>query len=481
VSPPRPALEPDGAQLRRWLAEVGQKLGPFLDGLPQTPASHLAGSQKLAREAMGPAPEDGVPLRRLLSWVVDRAAPVALNTAHPGYLGFIPGGGLPQSALADLISGVINRYTGLWMPAPGLVQLEIQVIRWLCTEVGYPQDDVCGGILTSGGSLANLGALVAARHHHCGEHFGEAVVFVSEQTHHSVAKAARVAGLRRDQLRSVACGPDFALDVESLARAISEERATGRQPIMVVASAGSTATGAVDPLDALARLCADEGLWLHVDGAYGGCFALTERGQARLAGLERADSITLDPHKGLFLPYGTGALLVRDRARLQAAFSSSASYLPDDSVHPDHWDFAALGPELSRPPRGLRLWLPIRMHGMGAFRKELDEKLDLAHQAFTRVCALPHVVVVTAPALSLFTVRVVPPGWPSDDQDALQRRILRNVNQRGRVFLTGAEVGPAGQRRFVIRVCVLSFRTHQPQIDALIEDLALAIAEQLPS
>lgn len=478
MSAPRSPLEPDGAQLRRWLAEIGQKLGPFLDALPDTPAARLTGSHKLAQEAMGPAPEEGVPLRRLLSWVVDRAAPVALNTAHPGYLGFIPGGGLPQSALADLISGVINRYTGLWMPAPGLVQLEIQVIRWLCTEVGYPQDTVCGGILTSGGSLANLGALVAARHHHCGENFGEAVVFVSEQTHHSVAKAARVVGLRRDQLHSVPCGPDFALDVDALADAIASERAAGRQPIMVVASAGSTATGAVDPLDALATLCAENGLWLHVDGAYGGCFALTERGRERLAGLGRADSITLDPHKGLFLPYGTGALLVQDRARLQAAFSSTASYLPDDSVHPDHWDFAALGPELSRPPRGLRLWLPLKLHGMGVFRRSLDEKLDLARQAFDRIRALPHVVVVTPPALSLFTVRVVPPGWPTNEQNGLQKRILRTVNQRGRVFLTGAEVGPAHDRRFVIRVCVLSFRTHQAQIDALIEDLTEAIGAQ---
>ncbi len=478
LKPPARPLEPDGATLRDWLGQTGRKLGAFLDGLPDQPAAQLTGSRRIAQVFAGPAPEAGTPLRRLLSLLVDRVAPVALNTAHPGYLGFIPGGGLPQSALADLITGVLNRYTGLWMPAPGLVQLEIQAIRWLCTAVGYPEDDRCGGILTSGGSLANLGALVAAREHHLGENFGDGVVFVSAQTHHSVAKAARVVGLRRDQLVPVACRPDFTMDPAALSAAVAAARQAGQRPFLVVASAGSTATGAVDPLAAIADRCAAAGLWLHVDGAYGGCFALTDRGRAALAGLARADSITLDPHKGLFLPYGTGALLVRERARLRAAFTEGASYLPAGSEDADHWDFADLGPELSRPPRGLRLWLPIQLHGLGAFRAALDEKLDLARSAAEALCALDHVVLVSPPTLSLFTLQGRPPGVAGPALDAHQRRILRDTNQRGRVFLTGATVGPPGPARFVIRVCVLSFRTHQAQIDALVADLGAAIATQ---
>lgn len=469
-------LEVDGATLRTWLHGTADKLGTFVDDLPSQPASRLQGSRKLARSLMGPVPESGTPLRGLLSKVVDHISPISLNTASGGYLGFIPGGGLPQSAMADLITGVLNRYTGLWMPAPGLVQIEIEVIRWLCTELGY--SPASGGLLTSGGSMANLSALVCARHLNLGDDFTDGVVFVSAQTHHSVDKAARIAGLRADQLCTVAVDDLFRVDVNALREAIVSARAAGKRPFLVVASAGSTATGAVDPLDELATLCAQEGLWLHVDGAYGGCFALTERGRSALAGIDRADSITLDPHKGLFLPYGTGALLVRDRSHLRAVFSSSANYMPPGSEDDDHWDFADLGPELSRPARGLRLWLPIRMHGMGAFRRTLDEKLDLARLAFARLCALPHVESCSPPTLSLFTLQVRPPGWPADDENTLQKRILRNINQRGRVFLTGATVRIGDASPFVIRVCVLGFRTHAAHIDALIEDFGDAIDAQ---
>jgi aromatic-L-amino-acid decarboxylase len=437
-------LELSGAELKRMLRQTGDKLGDWLDTLPDQPTSRLAGSNKLAARLDEPCPTEPTGFTHLLSQVVDHITPISLNTASGGYLAFIPGGGLPQSAVADLISGVTNRYTGLWRPAPGWVQLEVSVLRWMCQWIGYGPES--GGVLTSGGSLANLSALVAARD------AGAQVVYTTSLAHHCVAKAAHIVGLPLVELPMDA---DFRLRPETIPE----------RPGVVVASAGTTAVGSVDPLDALADVCQAGGHWLHVDGAYGGCFVLTERGRAVLRGIERADSVVLDPHKGLFLPYGTGALLVRERAKLAAAFQSSASYLPEPGAHDLHWDFTDLGPELSRPARGLRLWLPLKLHGVGAWERALDEKLDLALQARDRLAAMPGIELVTDCELSLFAFRV-------NDSDTDTRRLLSRVNERQRVFLTGATVPGHG---FVGRVCVLSFRTHQAQIDALSEDVERAL------
>jgi aromatic-L-amino-acid decarboxylase len=248
---------------------------------------------------------------------------------------------------------------------------------------------------------------------------------------------------------------------------------------MVVAEAGSTPVGAVDDLAALADLCASLGLWLHVDAAYGGFFLLTERGKAALAGIEQADSMALDPHKGLFLPYGTGCLLVKDLATLRAAFAERSAYLPPWQEDDGHWNFADLGLELSRPARGLRIWLPLWLHGAAAFRDALDEKLDLARSAAARVRVLPGVRIVAEPELSLFAFRVEPPEMNAAELDAFNRRVLARVNQKKRLMLTGTTLrDPAlGEEVFVIRVCVLCFRTHADRIDMLLEDLSEAIAD----
>ena len=222
--------------------------------------------------------------------------------------------------------------------------------------------------------------------------------------------------------------------------------------------------GAVDPLPILAKICEEQGLWMHVDAAYGGFFMLTERGSTALAGIERADSITLDPHKGLFLPYGTGCILVRDRERLQRAHSVSADYLPPPQTEEDRWDFAEMGPELSRDARGLRVWLPMKLAGAGAFRTQLDEKLNLARAAVEVVRGHACLEVVSEPTLSLFTFRV------RGDESAT-RALISAINQRQRVFLTGVPL----EGGWVIRVCVLSFRTHAAHMKHFAEDLEAAL------
>lgn len=453
---------------------------PWLQSLPDQPLSRLDGSRKLARALRREWPEEGSELSEILR-VLDRAMSRSLNTTSPGYLAFVPGGGLPDAALAELYAALVNRFTGLWMPAPGFVALESDVIGWLCQIVGYGEGS--GGILTSGGSLANLAAVVSARARCLPEDFLGGSVYLTEQAHHSMDKALKIAGFPARSAHRVAVDEAFRMSPRALESAIEADRALGRSPFLVVANAGSTAVGSVDDLEAIAEICERERLWMHVDAAYGGSFPLTERGKHALAGLSRADSITLDPHKGLFLPYGTGCLLVRSKASLREAHAVGASYLPKPQEDPDQWDFADLGPELSRPNRGLPLWLPIVLHGFGAFRQALDEKLDLARMAAEGIRALPCVRLVTEPVLSLFAFRCEPEGLSDDQTDALNRRWLSKTNERQRVFLSGATVSDpsTGRALFVGRVCVLCFRTHHDRIEMLLADLGEALREAMGS
>lgn len=469
------SLELSTAELRELLGATVSRLETFLDTLPQQPVAHNAGSHRLARELAEPMPEQGSSYRHLLSVLFERVIPVGLNTTSPGYLAYIPGGGLPHAAVADLIADISNRYVGIWLGSPGGVQLEVNVLRWLCTLAGY--SSAAGGLFTSGGSMANLGALIAARHHQLGEDFAQGVVYTSAQCHHSVKKAALAAGIRSANIRELPCDANFRLDPRVLAQAIHADRAAALKPFCVVASAGSTAVGAVDPLQALATLCQQEKLWFHVDAAYGGAFLFTERGQVALQGIAAADSITLDPHKGMFLPYGTGCLLVKDRQHLCAANALEAAYLPPSQTDADHWDFADMGPELSRDWRGLRVWLPLKMHGAAAFRAALNEKLDLAQAAAAEIAQLPGIEMVAPPQLSLFAFRHIPAGCTDEALDIHNRRLMSHINQKGRVFLTGVSLQDPLQNRtfFVIRVCVLSFRTHADRMAMLLEDLRAAL------
>lgn len=450
-------LEPSDSEIAALVDQCGARVRAFLAAVGALPAVDLDGADALAaalREE--PLPETGRALAPTLDRVVAALGP-GFHTSGPGYLAFVPGGGLPTAALADWLALTWNRFGGVRAAAPPAVALEEAVLRGLAREMGLPA--TARGALTSGGSISNLTALVAARER-LGEGFADGVIYFSAETHRCVPKAARIAGFPARALRPLPVDARFRLDVDALADAVRLDRAHGRVPLAVVANAGTTNTGAVDPLPAIADLCAREGLWLHVDGAYGGCFALCDEGRAALAGMERADSLTLDPHKGLFLPYGTGCLLVRDPASLRRAHASDAAYLRDVSGEAD---FTDLGPELSREVRGLRLWLPFQLHGLGAFRAALAEKLVLARRFHEGVRALPGVQVIDAPQLSTVAFHL--------GDDAATERLLARVNARRRVFLSSSVIGG----RVAIRVCVLSFRTHAETIDAALEDVAAGL------
>ena len=458
-------LDPSPEQMR----EMGQAaLGYAIDFLGRrgdARASQPPGAPEVARAHRESPPEIGgefTPLLELVETIANNAA----DNSGPGFLAYIPGGGLFASSLADLLSTTIDRYVNLWSEAPVAAQIENNVVRWLCDLFGFPVGS--RGVLTSGGSMANFSAIVAARTDRLPEDFLSGLLYVSEHVHQSVTKAAMLAGFPVRNVRSVAADPSLRMDVDELRRGIAEDRAAGLTPFAVVGSAGTTNTGAIDPLDALADVAAAEELWFHVDAAYGGFFQLTARGRESFRGIERADSITLDPHKGMFLPYGTGALVVREGKKLRDAHHvGTSAYLQDLASDADIPNFAEYSAELSRDFRGLRVWFPLKLHGVSAFREALDEKLDLTEHLYEELKADPNLEVPWAPDLTVVPFRL------RDGDDAANRALLVAINASGRVFLSSTVL----EGRFTLRPCIVSHRTHRDRIDECIAIIRRAAAE----
>jgi aromatic-L-amino-acid decarboxylase len=476
-------LEPPRDLQELWLEALARFTLDHIAALEEAHAAGPIGAEgaAIADEVSRPIGEE--PLAGGIDAVVrvlDRAAVASLNAAGPGYLAYIPGGGIYAAALADFVANGLNRYTGMSAPAPALFRLEQDVLSWLCVSFGY--EAKARALFTPGGSLANLAAVITARHAHFGDtgNFERAIVYTSTQAHHSIAKAVRLAGIPAANVRAVGVDDAFRMRVGLLEQAVDEDRRRGLSPFLVIAAAGSTNTGAIDPLEPIAELTRRESLWLHIDGAYGGAFVLCDEGRRRLSGIERADSITFDPHKGLFLPYGTGCLLVADGHKLQSAHQIAAEYLQDLSGGDVSWSPAELGPDLSRDFRGLRVWLPLMLHGAGAFRAALAEKLALAER-FAQgldsiIAAGGPLTVVARPQLSTVAFRLQRrSGETLDDYNRRNATFLAGVNARQRVHLSSTLLPVEDGLAHTSRVCVLSFRTHARHIDRCLEDVAQAM------
>ena len=444
-------------------ALVVDRLATFLADLDDAPASDLDGAYELADSLRRSPPDEGEEFKVLVDTVMG-AAEKAFNPAGPGYLAYVPGGGLYASALADFIACVTNRFTNLSAPAPALVQLEANVVRWLCDEFDFPPQSQ--GILTSGGSMANFTAIVTARTTRLGEEFLDGVMYVSEHVHHSILKSAQIAGIPRKNVRSVPCDSNLRIDVRALRAMIDEDRSLGVRPFLIVGSAGTVNTGAVDDLDALADLAAAQHTWFHVDGAYGGFFRLTPAGRDVLKGIERADSVTLDPHKGMFLPYGTGSLIVREGSLLKAAHQVNAQYLPQASQDAGLPDFADYSVELSREFRGLRVWLPLHLHGVQAFRDALTEKLELTRLVYDRLRDVEGLDLPWEPELSIVAFR------PKNGGNEAAHALLERINAGRRVYLSSTVI----DGDVYLRVCILSHRTDLARIEETVDIIAEAVA-----
>lgn len=434
--------------------------------LPDQPICGDVRAETLCRSMREAAPEEGADLGPLLDALFDAWIPRSFTPCGPGYMAFIPGGGLFPAALADLIADTTNRFTGIWQAAPALVQLEANVLDWFRDWMQFPE--TTSGVLTAGGSMATFNAILCARERHLGPDIRAGVAYVSTEAHHCVFKSAKLAGIMADRVRRIPVDERFRMRVDLLRAAIEQDRTAGLRPFLVVASAGTINTGAVDPLDDIAAVAASEELWFHIDGAYGAFFHVCPELRPLLRGLNQADSLALDPHKGLFLPYGTGALLVRDGAALRAVHAAGASYLPESPDIAEFYDPSQHGPDLSRGFPGLRVWLCVKVFGAARIRAAIAEKRRLALDAAEQIGQIPGITLAAAPELSLFAFHL---SWRDGSTDAENRAtadLLDRVRARGKVMITGCTV----DGRFLARVCILSFRTRADQVDTCVAHVA---------
>jgi len=454
-------LDPDEGQRAEWRRAVDAHLQSFLSQLDRAPAyvPDFGPRDGLLARPFKDEPTSIDDALTILTREVERHG---INPASARAFGYIPGGGIYAAALGDYLADVVNRYAGVLFASPGAARLERNTVGWLASLVGYP--DTAGGDLTSGGSIANLSAIVTAREAHgvrCAD-LPRRVVYLTAHTHHSVHKALRIAGLEECVQRNVAMDSQGRMDAADLARCIAAHKHAGLLPWMVIATAGTTDLGAIDPLPRIADICRDHDLWLHVDAAYGGAFLLCEPGRRALAGIERSDSTIIDPHKGLFLPFGSGAVMVRERDKLAAANRYRANYMQDATAADGELSPADLSPEFTRPFRGLRLWLPLQLYGLAPFRAALEEKLLLARYFHERLGAIAGFEVGPQPELSVVSYRYVP---SYGDADAFNRKLVEAVQRDGRVFISSTTLNG----RFVLRLAVLQFRTHLEHVELALE------------
>ena len=396
----------------------------------------------------------------------------------PGYMGYIPSGGLYLGALAEWLAAVFNRYSAMFMAAPGSASIEALCIRWLTELTGLQTSASAeglqaGGVLVSGASMATVTAVHAARHKALaqGQDSGTLVAYFGNTVHGCVAQALSVCGIAH--VRSLAVGADHRVDMQVLAQAMDTDRQQGLSPFLIALSAGEVQTGAIDDLAGGRQLADQHRAWLHVDGAYGGFFAMTRSAPARLQEIRLANSLALDPHKGMGLPYGTGALLVRDVNDLRRAFANQDDYLPPTPEMSRPADVMDLGIEMTRPFRGLRLWLPIRLLGIAPFRDHLEHMLELARWLAAELRSIPELELLSDPDLSICCFRLRAPA-----SEAHNRQLLDEINTDGRFFITGCTlaVGPGG---FALRVALLSFRTDRQTVEALARQLRAAVGKVL--
>lgn len=443
----------------------------FLESLPGAPAFQMgaAGGTELHQY---PISEQGRSIEKILALLRDNVDTQGINTPSARHLAYIPGGPLYHAALGDFLADISNRFSGHFFGGPGAVRIENMLLRWMASVVGYPEGAT--GNLTSGGSMANLTAILTARDAAGlkARNYERTVVYLTEQAHHSIAKALRIAGMEETILRYIPLDRLYRMRPEMLESIISQDQQAGLIPWLIVATAGTTDTGAVDPLEAISVVARQHQLWLHVDGAYGAFFALCQEGEQILKGMELSDSLTLDPHKGLFLPYGSGVILVKDGQKLFHALYADAHYLQDVIPSLDEMAPKDLSTELTRPFRGLRLWLPLQLLGTLPFQAALEEKLLLARYFYQEIQKIDGIEVSGPPDLSIVLFRFVP---KAGDANAYNQKLIESIQQDGRIFLSSTTI----EEKFWLRMAILGFRTHKDTIDRALQIIQEKIAESL--
>jgi len=460
-------LELDAAAMREAGYRVVDLLVERIAKLDASATWRGATRPEMETRLREPAPPGPEPFDRLLERLRADVLPFAGHHDHPRFFAFVPSCPTWPSVLGALLASGVNVFQGTWLQSAGASEIELVVLDWFKEWIGYPPR--AAGLLVSGGSMANLTALACAREARIGQHAEDAVLYLTGEGHSSVVRAARVLGFRRRQLHVLPVDERRRLSPRLLAAAVDADRQAGLQPFALVANAGTTNTGSVDPLGELAAVCAERGLWLHVDGAYGGFAVLTERGRGLLDGIGAADSVALDPHKWLYQPYETGCVLVRDGELLRGAFQIHPDYLQDTAVEEGEVNFADLGIQLTREARGLRIWLSLKSFGLEAFRAAIDHSLDLAQAAEELIGAEPAFELLSPASLGIVCFRRRFPGL--DDELDLERAnagLVRRLTESGEGMISSTRL----EGRYALRLCVLNHRSRRADVERVLGLLA---------
>ncbi|MEL6720901.1 MAG: aminotransferase class V-fold PLP-dependent enzyme [Bacteroidota bacterium] len=469
-------LEPNLEERSNLMKQLQDYADHFVENIEISNAYFEAEGKHIAKYPIG---SDTHKLEDILNLFRENVEESGINPASGKHFGYVPGGGIVHSAYGDFLAAITNRYAGIYFANPGAVRIENQLIRWMCDLIGY--DDKGFGNLTSGGSIANLVAVTAARDSKGirAKMVEKAVVYVTTQLHHCVLKALRIAGMAEVIIRHIPMDEFFRMRTDLLEEQIEQDNKAGLKPFLAVASAGSTDVGVVDPMNEIANICEKNDLWFHVDGAYGGAFLLAdvenENGSTvkdLFKGIKRADSVTLDPHKGFFIPYGLGAILVKDKHALYQSHHYTANYLQDAEglQEPSPSD---LSPELTKHFRGLRFWLPLQLIGIEPFKAALEEKIWLTRYFYEKVQALGF-EVGPYPDLSIMIYRHVPQNKDANDWN---QSLVQQIWQDGRFFVSSTKIDDV----YWIRMAVLSFRTHLKEIDDFLDFLQILLAKSAPN
>lgn len=421
------------------------------------------------------APEDGMPTKELLDFVLKKVMSNSTLMSHPKSYSFVPGPSNYVSVMADTLATGFNIFSGGWASSPAAAELEIVCIQWLLKIFGFPSKKG-GGIFTSGGSMANLTAVATARNIKCGKDFSKSIIYLSDQAHSSNIKAIRVLGFTEAQVRIIPTDSEFNFAINKLKNCIAKDRLEGLHPFCLIASAGTTNTGTVDPLIDLAAICKKEDLWFHIDGAYGGAAILAPKGKQALKGIDKADSLTIDPHKWLYQPYEMGCLLVRNHKNLSHTFTEKPEYLRDIEGNTSEINFYDLGIQLTRRFRALKFYMSLKTFGLDAFRKAITYNIDLAEKLEDYMRASKKWEVVHSATLAIINFRYNPiaKNYNNKQLDTLNQQISQKVVESQQALLVTTLLN----KQVVLRMCLINPRTTFEDVKETIA-LCESIAEKL--
>lgn len=422
-------------------------------------------------------PENATPANDVLDFVLKNIIPQNNIISHPKSFSFVPGPSNFISTMADTLATGFNIFSGGWIVSPAAAELEIVTMNWLLKMFNFPVTKG-GGLFTSGGSMANLTALVTARRIKCGDNFSKAVIYLSDQAHSSNIKAIRVLGFKKEQIRIIPTDLEFKISFNKLKNAIARDRLEGLQPFCIIASAGTTNTGTVDPLNKIADICEEENLWFHVDGAYGGAAILSKKGSRILKGIERADSLTVDPHKWFFQPYEIGCLLVKDSTWLSGTFSEKPEYLRDIEGNESEINFYDYGIQLTRRFRALKFYMSIKTYGLKAFKEAIDYNINLTEELEKKLRKSRNWEIISPATLAIINFRYHPIdlNFSENELDKLNQEISKRIIASKEALLVTTIL----QGQVVLRMCLINPKTTMVYIDETLDQCDL-FAKQIIS